>query len=256
MYAEERQSAIAGEVRSRGRVSVTDLAARFSVTGETVRRDLALLQRNGHLIRVHGGAVRPDVGAVVDEPDLVVREETRRVQKSAIGAAAVALLPADGGSVLLDAGTTTLQLALAIPGDTRLTFITNSIQIGGVVADIPGATVLLTGGRLRPKTGAVVGTDATAMLSRVRASVGFLGTNALSVAHGLSTPDADEAATKRAMIASCTTTVVLADSSKMNREEFVSFGALEDIDVLVTDDGIDPAFADEIRACEIELVIA
>lgn len=256
MYAEERQSAIANEVRSRGRVSVTDLAARFSVTGETVRRDLVVLQRNGHLVRVHGGAVRPDVAAVVDEPDLVVREETRRAQKSAIGAAAAALLPADGGSVLIDAGTTTLQLALAIPGDIRLTYITNSIQIGGLVADAPGATVLLTGGRLRPKTGAVVGSDAIAMLSRVRASVGFLGTNALSVAHGLSTPDADEAATKRAMIAACTTTVVLADSSKINREELVSFGTLDDVDVLVTDEGIDASFADEIRAHQIELVIA
>ncbi|ALG84627.1 DeoR/GlpR family DNA-binding transcription regulator [Gordonia phthalatica] len=256
MYAEERQSAIANEVRSRGRVSVADLAARFAVTGETVRRDLAILQRNGYLVRVHGGAVRPDVAAVIDEPDLIVREETRRVEKAAIGAAAARLLPADGGSVLIDAGTTTLQLALAIHGDTRLTYITNSVQIGGIVAELSSATVLLTGGRLRPKTGAAVGAEAIAMLSRVRASIGFVGTNALSIAHGLSTPDSDEAATKRAMIAACATTVVVADSTKINREELVSFGTLEDFDVLVTDSGIDPDFAEDLRDHQIEVVIA
>ncbi|EGD54022.1 DeoR/GlpR family DNA-binding transcription regulator [Gordonia neofelifaecis] len=256
MYAEERQSAIATEVRSRGRVSVADLAARFSVTGETVRRDLAILQRSGHLVRVHGGAVRHDVAAVVDEPDLVVREETHRAEKIAIGAAAVAFLPADGGSVLIDAGTTTLQLALAIHADTRLSYVTNSVQIAGVVADLPGAGVLLTGGRLRPKTGAAVGSEAVDMLGRVRASVGFLGTNGLSVAHGLSTPDPDEAATKRAMLAACATTIVLADSSKINREELMSFGGLDDFDVLITDGGIDRGFADELRAREIEVVIA
>ncbi|AUH69213.1 MULTISPECIES: DeoR/GlpR family DNA-binding transcription regulator [Gordonia] len=256
MYAEERQSAIANEVRLRGRVSVADLAARFSVTGETVRRDLAILARSGHLVRVHGGAVRLDVAAVVDEPDLVVREETHRGEKSAIGAAALAFLPADGGSIVIDAGTTTLQLALSIPVDARLTCVTNSVQIAEVVAELPGSGVLLTGGRLRPKTGASVGADAIERLSRIRASVGFLGTNGLSLEHGLSTPDADEAATKRAMIAACTTTVVLADSSKINREELMSFGTLEDVDVLVTDAGIDSAFADELRAHEIEVVIA
>lgn len=256
MYAEERQSAIANEVRSRGRVSVADLSTRFSVTGETVRRDLAILQNNGHLVRVHGGAVRPDVAAVIDEPDLIVREETRRVEKAAIGAVAARLLPTDGGSVLIDAGTTTLALALAIHGDTRLTYITNSVQIGGIVAEFSSATVLLTGGRLRPKTGAAVGAEAIAMLSRIRASVGFIGTNALSLAHGLSTPDSDEAATKRAMIAACATTVVVADSAKINREELVSFGTLEDFDILVTDNGIDPDFAEALRDHQIEVLIA
>ncbi|MGB3699273.1 MAG: DeoR/GlpR family DNA-binding transcription regulator [Gordonia sp. (in: high G+C Gram-positive bacteria)] len=256
MYAEERQSSIASEVRSRGRVSVADLAARFSVTGETVRRDLAILQRSGQLVRVHGGAVRPDVAAVVEEPDLAIREQSRRIEKTAIGVAALALLPAAGGSVLIDAGTTTLQLASAIHPDTRLTFITNSIQVGGVLAALPGSAVMLTGGRLRPTTGATVGADAVAMLSTVRASVGFLGTNALSVGHGLSTPDADEAAVKRAMIAACGTTVVLADSSKINREELVRFGTLDDIDVVITDTGIDPGFVSELRAHDIEVVVA
>lgn len=256
MYAEERQSEIAGDVRLRGRVSVAELATRFAVTGETIRRDLEILQHSGRLVRVHGGAVRPDVAAIVEEPDLAVREETRRDEKKAIATAALRLLPVDGGSVLIDAGTTTLTLATAIHRATRLTFITNSLQIGTALADLPDSTLLLTGGRVRPTTGASVGADAIGALSRMRASVGFIGTNGLSVAHGLSTPDAEEAATKRAMIAACTTTVVLTDSTKLNREELVSFGNLDDIDVLVTDAGIDPEFVKTLRAAQIEVVIA
>ncbi|MGB6038849.1 MAG: DeoR/GlpR family DNA-binding transcription regulator [Gordonia sp. (in: high G+C Gram-positive bacteria)] len=256
MYAEERQSEIAGDVQSRGRVSVTELAARFSVTGETIRRDLEILQHTGRLVRVHGGAIRPDIATVVEESDLAERSETRRYHKQAIAAAAVRLIPVDGGSVLLDAGTTTLALARAIHRDTRLTFITNSLQIGTVLADLPNSTLLLTGGRVRPTTGAAVGADAIDSLSRIRASVGFIGTNGLSVAHGLSTPDADEAATKRAMIAACTTTVVLADSSKLGREDLFSFASLDDIDFVVTDSAIDDKLATELRSHQIEVLTA
>ncbi len=210
MYAEERQSAIATEVRSRGRVSVADLAARFAVTGETVRRDLLILQRSGHLVRVHGGAVRPDVAAVVDEPDLSVREETHRPEKVEIGTAALAYLPATGGSVLIDAGTTTLQTALAIHPDTRLTYITNSVQIGGVLAELPGSAVLLTGGRLRPKTGAAVGADAVDMLGRVRASVGFIGTN-VTIPHKFSALQAVDVVDAQARRLGAVNTVVFRD---------------------------------------------
>ncbi|GEE02582.1 D-beta-D-heptose 1-phosphate adenosyltransferase [Gordonia spumicola] len=256
MYAEERQQAIANEVRQRGRVSVADLADRFDVTGETVRRDLAILQRAGSLMRVHGGAVRLDVAAVVDEPDLPAREAARQAEKAAIGAAAQRFLPPTGGSVLFDAGSTTFQAAIAVSGDARLQLVTNSVPIASSLTGLSRSTVLLVGGRLRPKTQAVVGADAVQALGRLHVSVGFIGTNGLTSDYGLSTPDSDEAATKRAMIAACDQVVVLADSSKMNRQELVGFAAVEDVDVLITDTGIDPAFASALTAHDIEVVIA
>ena len=256
MYAEERQQAIATEVRRRGRVSVAELAERYDVTGETVRRDLAVLQRAGHLVRVHGGAVRLDVAAVVDEPDLPAREASRRSQKQAIGRAAMRFLPRSGGAVLFDAGTTTFQAAAAMPADARFQLVTNSVPLASSLAGLAQSTTVLVGGRLRPKTQAAVGADAVETLSRLRTSIGFLGTNALSVDHGLSTPDPDEAATKRAMVAACDRAVVLADSSKMNRQELVGFADLTEVDVLVTDDGIDPDFAAELGAHDVEVVIA
>lgn len=256
MYAEERQQAIASEVRARGRVAVADLANRFDVTGETVRRDLAVLQRNGIVQRVHGGAVRPDVVAVVDEPDLHTREIAHQEEKARIGAAAQNVLPASGGSVMFDAGTTTHSAAGQLAPDTRLTLITNSVTIGAQLAVLARSSVTLIGGRLRGKTHAAVGAGAIEQLRRLRFSVVFVGTNALSICHGLSTPDPDEAATKTAMIAAANTVVVLADSSKFNREDHVSFCPLDDVDVLITDNGIDPHFADEIRRRGVDVVIA
>ncbi|GAA4641792.1 DeoR/GlpR family DNA-binding transcription regulator [Gordonia humi] len=256
MYAEERQQAIAAQVRERGRVSVTELADRFDVTGETVRRDLAALQRAGSLVRVHGGAVRLDVAAVVDEPDLSVRETSCRPQKAAIGAAAQRFLPPDGGAVLFDAGTTTFQAANAMSGDARHQLVTNSLPIAASFTHLSRSSAVLLGGRLRPKTQSAVGADTVEALRRLHLSVGFIGANGLTAAHGVSTPDPDEAAVKRAMIAACDLVVVLADSSKLNRQELVSFGSLDDIDVLVTDDGIDSAFASTLSAHDIEVVIA
>ncbi|MEJ9079150.1 DeoR/GlpR family DNA-binding transcription regulator [Gordonia malaquae] len=256
MYAEERQQAIANEVRQRGRVSVAELAERFAVTGETVRRDLAVLQRSGSLMRVHGGAVRLDVAAVVDEPDLPSREAARQSEKAAIGVAAQRFLPATGGSVLFDAGSTTYQAATAVSGDARLQLVTNSVPIASSLTGLSRSTVLLIGGRLRPKTQAAVGADAVEAFARLHVSVGFIGTNGLTADHGLSTPDSDEAATKRAMIACCDRVVVLADSSKMNRQELVGFSGLEHVDVLVTDAGIDPALVTALTEHDIEVVVA
>ncbi|MGO3328629.1 DeoR/GlpR family DNA-binding transcription regulator, partial [Gordonia sp. (in: high G+C Gram-positive bacteria)] len=204
----------------------------------------------------HGGAVRLDVAAVVDEPDLSEREITRRPQKSAIGKAAQQFLPSAGGAVLFDAGTTTFAAAAALGGDARHQFVTNSLPIAATLSGLPRSSVVLIGGRLRPKTQASVGADAIDTIARLHTSVGFIGANGLTLAHGLSTPDVDEAAVKRAMTASCDRVVVLADSVKMNRQELAGFGTVDDIDVLITDDGIDPAFAASLSAHDIEVVIA
>lgn len=256
MYAEERQQAIATEVRARGRVAVTELAQRFEVTGETVRRDLGVLARQGVLHRVHGGAVRPDVRTVLDEPGLEQREQFRLAEKTAIARAAQDFLPPPGGSVIFDAGTTTLRAAMAVPGDRHLTAVTNAIPLAAHLSTLPRCSVTMVGGRIRGKTLAAVGSTTTEALGRLRASVVFVGTNGFSLAHGLSTPDPEEAAAKRAMIAAANRVVVLADSSKFNREDLVRFGAVSDIDAIITDAGIDAPLAADLRALDIDVVIA
>ncbi|GAA1480554.1 DeoR/GlpR family DNA-binding transcription regulator [Gordonia sinesedis] len=256
MYAEERQQAIADQVHMHGRASVTALAERFEVTGETVRRDLAVLERAGRLQRVHGGAVRPGVGDIVDEQGIDVRETSHIDEKAAIGRAAARFLPVDGGSVIVDAGTTTYQAARSVPADRRLTFITNSLPVAGVLTGYQRSTLTMLGGRVRGLTQAAVGADTISALDRLRVSTAFVGTNGITEGHGLSTPDTEEAAVKAAIVRSAQRVVVLADSSKMGRQDLVSFGGIDDIDVLITDAGIDPDLSAALSARGIEVVIA
>lgn len=255
MYAEERQENIARLVRRRGRVSVTDVAGSFGVTPETVRRDLAALERSGLVRRVHGGAV-PTGALTVLETGVNERERSQATEKDRIAAMAATLVPGDGASILLDAGTTTGRLAGVLPGSRRLVVVTNAVPIAARLAGIAGARVHLLGGRVRGTTQAAVGDETVRALAELRVDVAFVGTNAVSPDFGLSTPDPEEAAVKRAMVRSGQRVVVLADSSKLGRVHLVRFATLEDIDVLVTDDGADDALVSELEAREVEVLVA
>ena len=255
MYPEERQQAIVALVSQRRRASVNELAREFAVTTETVRRDLDVLERSGLLRRVHGGAVPasalPRLEAAVDERDL-----QQGTEKDAIAKAATALLPEGGGSILLDAGTTTARLATLLPQDRSLTVITHAIPIAARLADVDGVELHLLPGRVRPTTQAAVGDDTVAALSRLRVDVAFLGANGVSLAHGLSTPDHAEAATKAAMVTAGHRVVALVDSSKLGQEHTVSFASLDQVDTLVTDSGISRGLRTQLRDQGVEVLVA
>jgi DeoR family transcriptional regulator, fructose operon transcriptional repressor len=254
MYAEERQQAMAELVARRGRLSVASLAEQYDVTTETVRRDLSALERLGLVRRVHGGAV-PASSLPTIESALAERDQARPDDKERIARAAVDLLPAAGGTVLLDAGSTTARLAALVPRDLRLTVFTHAVPIAARLLAAPQVELHLLPGRVRPTTQAAVGTDAVEALDRLRADVAFLGTNAISLEHGLSTPDSDEAATKRAMVRSARQVVVLADSTKVGAEALVRFADLADIDVLVTDGEVDELDRKELEGAGVTVVV-
>jgi DeoR family transcriptional regulator, fructose operon transcriptional repressor len=255
MYAEERQQAIAGLVTHRGRVAVTAVAEHFGVTTETVRRDLASLERAGLLRRVHGGAV-PAGAFTVAEPGLGERGGTRTEQKRRIAAAAVDLVPGRNGSLVLDGGSTTAALAELLPGDRQLLAVTNSVPLAARLSASPGVQLHVLGGRVRGVTQTAVGESTVRALADLRVDVVFLGANGISAGHGFSTPDEREAAVKRAMTSAGQRVVVLADSSKLGREHLVRFAAVEDVDVLVTDDGADPDLVAELEQRGVEVLIA
>ncbi|MEO3759277.1 DeoR/GlpR family DNA-binding transcription regulator [Mycobacterium sp. B14F4] len=255
MYAEERQQAIASLVLSKGRASVAELAEAYEVTTETVRRDLAVLDKAGLVRRVHGGAV-PARALHLVESGVGERESTRADHKEAIAAAAVEFLPISGGSVLLDAGTTTARIAAHLPPDRELVVVTNSVPIAARLAGMPSVSLQLLGGRVRGLTQASVGEQALRVLDTLRVDMAFIGTNAISVRHGLSTPDSDEAAVKRAMVQCANYVVVAADSSKVGREEFVSFAPLSSVDTLITDSEISDEDREELTGNGVEVVTA
>ena len=240
MYAEERQQAIAELVISQGRASVAELAQAYDVTTETVRRDLAVLDRAGVLRRVHGGAV-PTRALHLVEPGVGERESTRADYKDAIAEAAAEFFPLDGrqraaGRGHHDRADRRPAADRPRPGGRH--------QLGAhrrAAGAMPTVTLQLLGGRVRGVTQAAVGEQALRVLDNLRVDIAFIGTNGISARHGLSTPDSEEAAVKRAMVACANYVVVAADSTKVGREDFVSFAPISSVDTLITDAEISDA---------------
>ncbi len=251
MYAEERQQEILRRARAQGRVEVLALADDLSVTTETIRRDLTLLERAGVVRRVHGGAI--PVERLGFEPALAARDAVMTSEKERIAKAAVGELP-DGGSIIIDAGTTTSRLAEAIPMDRELTVIVNAPPLAVMLAGRPNLAVILLGGRVRGRTLATVDDWGLRPLSQVFVDVAFIATNGLSPERGLTTPDPAEAAVKRAMIAAARRTVVLADHTKIGHDYLARFGELSDVDTLITDNGLDAELVCELEQAGLRVV--
>lgn len=256
MYAEERQEALVAEARRSGRVSVAAAAEIYRVTPETIRRDLAALDSRGLLRRVHGGAV-PTESLRLVELGVAERAGSRAAEKARIARAALPQLPnGPGSTIVLDAGTTTAGLAAIMPPDPELTVITGSMPIAMATSQRCPGPVQLIGGRVRGLTQTTVGGEAVAALAGLRVDVAFIGTNGITTSHGCSTPDAEEAAVKRAIVSASRRVVLLADSTKFGVEYLRSFASLADIDVLVTDGDMPAADRQRCLSSGIEVTTA
>jgi len=262
VFAEERQLVISALVAEQGRITVADLATRFGITPETVRRDLDALESTRQLRRVHGGAVAID-RVSMSERSLEERQGQRQGEKSRIAAAAAAMIPASPtGSILLDAGTTTEILADRLatwtpqaPGD-QLLVITNAIPIAFKLSGNDQIQLHILGGRVRGLTRAVIGAGTTEQLDALRPDIAFVGTNGVDAEFGFSTPDTAEAAVKKAIVRSARRVVALADSSKLGEKTLVRFAVLGDIDTLITDAPPSAELAAALAAADVEVVIA
>ncbi len=253
MYAAERQARILDLAHQHGRVEVNTLADDLRVTPETVRRDLTALERRGALRRVHGGAIpaeRMDL-----EPSMAIRTESQSAEKERIARAALDLVPAEG-TVLIDGGTTTSALAQHFPTDRDLTVVTTSLPVANALVGISRVDLHLVGGYVRGRTLTAVGDWVAQALRDLYADVVFLGTNGISAARGLSTPDQREASAKRAMIAAARRRVVLVDHTKVGLDHFARFARLDDIDTVVTDRQVTDKQAKELRAAGPEVIRA
>jgi len=248
-YADQRKNHILDRLLSNGRVDATEVAESLGVTGETIRKDLIALERQGILRRVHGGAV--PVQSLAFEPGVETRTEYS-TEKTRIAQAALAHLPNEG-SVLIDAGSTTAKLVEMFPGDRELTVYTNTIPLAISLLTRPRLTVFTLGGRLRNKTFAEVGDWTVRALAEINVDVAFLGTNGISMARGLTTPDPAEAAVKRLMLGCAAKRVLLADHSKFGVVKGTKHGDLDDIDVLISDVGLTDDQYTQLRTAGIDV---
>jgi DeoR family fructose operon transcriptional repressor len=253
MYAEERQQEILRRARENGRVDVVGLAEELSVTGETIRRDLTTLERAGVVRRVHGGAI--PVERLGFEPALAARDAVMTAEKERIAKAALAELPEDG-AIIIDAGSTTERLASVLPMDRELTVVVNAPPLAVLLASRPNLTVIMLGGRVRPRTLATVDDWNLRLLSEIQVDVAFMGTNGFSPERGFTTPDPAEAAVKRAMIGASRRAVVLADHTKAGNDYFARFAHFCDVDTLITDHGMDDELMESLEGCGVRVVLS
>jgi DeoR family fructose operon transcriptional repressor len=250
----QRRHEIVDLVRHSGRVDASELSSRFRVNTETIRRDLAALEEAGHVQRIHGGAVARD--RVAAEGLMSSRITERRREKLAIAQAAVEQVPAFG-AIFIEAGSTTGHLADLLPARGDLLIVTNALQTALRLTDIGGgSTVMTIGGRIRAESYAEVDTWALERLQSLRFDVAFVGTNAIDLAWGLSTPDPAEAAIKAAILASAQKSVLMVDHTKIGMKAACRYAGIEDIDLVVTDRGTESATVSDLRALGTEVRLA
>jgi DeoR/GlpR family transcriptional regulator of sugar metabolism len=240
VLARQRQERILDEVERHGGARVSELVSALGVSDMTVRRDIEALARRGLVLRVHGGATSIS-GRSADEPGFLVKSALHTRSKSAIARAAAALVE-PGASIAISAGTTTFAVAQHLIAVPELTVVTNSPPVAELLHDrgAEDLTVILTGG-VRTPSNALVGPVAVAALRTLHVDTLFLGVHGIDERAGLTTPNLVEAETDRALVACARRVVVCADHSKWAVVGLSTIADLSQVDILVTDDKIDPA---------------
>lgn len=226
-----RQSDILELARQRGRVDVDGLASHFEVTPQTIRRDLNDLCDRSLLARVHGGAVYP---TSVSNYGYESRRALAAEAKSQIGIRAASLIP-DHSSIMLNIGTTTEQVAMALVRHQGIMAITNNINVANILRHAPAAEVIIAGGRVRASDGGVVGEATVDFIRQFKVDYAVIGASAIDRDGTVLDFDYREVSVAREIIAHARHTILVADAMKFDRTAPVRIGHLSDMDVLVTD---------------------
>ena len=236
LLPEQRRDRIVEELAGHDAVRGDDLARRFGVSLETIRRDLLLLEEQNLARRIFGGATR--ISGRTVEPPYEDRRIANLPQKQAMARLAVGLI-AEGDTVIFDVGTSVAEVARALPADFRCRVLTNSILVATELAGRPNIEVLLSGGRVRPGDLALSGREAMTFFEGYYADRVFLGSGGVAAAAGLTDYHLDEIAVRELMIQHTEERFVLADSSKIGRIAVGRVCPLAALTAVVTDEGAD-----------------
>lgn len=227
----ERRQLILKQIRQEGKATIDQLSEKLNVSGMTIRRDLAQLEEEGKVVRTHGGAM--SAKTLIAETPYSNKVSHRTSQKRAIAELAAKMVP-QGAKILLDSGTTTIELARAIAWREDLTIVTNDVKIAIELLDSK-SQVLTTGGDMQRGIGALLGPHAQNLLEQIRVDLLFLGAHAIELQAGITAPAMDKALIKKLMIDAAAETWVVADSSKFGQRSFVHVCSFSQIDGIVTD---------------------
>ena len=231
MKASQRYTVILAAVSAADRVSIGDLSRELNVSEMTVRRDLDMLEREGALLRVHGGATRAGSGSY--EPPFALRARTNTEAKTAI-ASAVAAAIRDGETVLLDGGSTGVAVAEALVG-RELTVCTLNLRAATILAVAPGIRLIVPGGVVRPGELSFVGPPVMRTLEDHRFDSFVLTVSGISAQAGLTEWNLDDTAVKRAGLQAAARCLVACDATKFGRVAFGRICPIDQVDLIVTD---------------------
>jgi DeoR family transcriptional regulator, fructose operon transcriptional repressor len=248
----QRRQAILAAVRAEDGAAADQLARHFDVSVETIRRDLRALHSEGLLERVYGGATRPSARS--SEGTFSARSARNIQLKRAIAALAASVIEPDD-TIVIDVGTTALEVARALPSDFRGRVLTNSVPAAMALADRSGLDVLLCGGQMRPGDGACSGAHAEAFFDEFYADKAFLGSGGVHPNAGLTDYYPPEVIVRRTIIAHTAASYVLADSSKLGTIAVHRVCALDAVSAVITDDQ-NPVAVRDLTAAGVTLLYA
>lgn len=253
IFAEERRKMIVDHVNENVKATVPELCDLFSVSSATIRNDLRALEESGLLKRTHGGAI--SCKSVNYEVNSYERAVERVTQKAQIAAKAVSFIK-EGDTIALDTGTTTYELAKLLTKFHDLTVVTNDLQSASFLEQYSRAHIFLAGGRVRRDYHCTYGKKALDSVSDFNVDKAFLGANGISLTRGFTTPNIDTAEVKEAFISIADSTIIITDSTKLDKTSFSKFADFEDVDTIITDGEADMAFVDSLREVGMEVIIS
>lgn len=250
MLTGQRRQVILEHVQSYKAVKTSELSETFAVSPMTIRNDLNALAEQGQLVRVHGGAIMRQW--LTTEPSYDDKTDINRSEKEAIGREAAALVE-EGMAVFIGNGTTTMQIIRHLPTDRHFRVFTNALNHSLEVNQLPQAKVFVVGGYLREVSLAMVGRLAHQALKGVYFDLAFLGVNGISIDHGLTVPSLEEAETAAEVIDHSQRTIVVADHTKFGIVAHGKIADISDVDVIITDSGLDPRLMNSLSNLDVEI---
>jgi DeoR/GlpR family transcriptional regulator of sugar metabolism len=253
LLSAERHYRILNHIRHNRSATVDDLSELLHVSGNTVRRDLSALEAKGLIQRMKGGAVIANFEQMMQP--LRLREGINERQKYQIGKTAVRLIKPNT-SIILDAGSTTLQMARRLRGTVGLTVVTNSFDVCHALVANGDVSVICSGGVLIESIHSFVGAPAERFFETIHAEQLFLAAKGVSFEHGLTNANLYENPVKQRMIGAAEEIILLADSSKFGKVSLTRFASVEKVGRIITDAGIDDASLEAARRLGIEVIIA
>ncbi|MDQ1913751.1 DeoR/GlpR family DNA-binding transcription regulator [Paenibacillus sp. GD4] len=246
---EDRRSTILQRLNTEGKVQVHHLSQLLNVSTETVRRDLDRLEKEGKLRKVYGGAVKIRMELV--EPPFLKRTQMRKEEKAAIGKLAASLVE-DNETIMLDNGTTTIEILPHLKDRHNLTVITHSVPILNLAMEVFKGNLIFVGGEINLQYHAATGSLTEHLLDRFKVTKAFISVGGISMADGITDYHLAEAVISRKMMERAEQAIVVADHSKFGKSTFAKISKLEDVSMLITDPGCPEEWLETFSALGIE----